>query len=426
MMSLSERDRDVIWHPYTQHLNSPLPLPIVRGEGALLFDESGKAYIDAIASWWTNIHGHCHPDIAQKVSAQLHTLDHIIFAGFTHEPAVSLVERLLEILPKPIKRIFYSDNGSTAVEVALKMAWQYWQNRQQRKQVIIAFEDAYHGDTFGAMAVGARSLFSKAFNDLLFEVCYIPTPTTPTRQAEAYQQLKLLAEQNNVACFIYEPLVLGAGGMLMYTPDKIEPLLRICKQHQIICIADEVMTGFGRTGTWFASSQIAISPDIICLSKGLAGVMPLAVTACTADIFDAFLSDSPSATLFHGHSFTANPIACSAALASLDLLLTAECAENIARIATQHQIFAQQITQLTNVQNVRTTGSILALDLTTSAPAGYSNSVRHFIAQTALQKGVLLRPLGNVVYILPPYCINNAQLQTIYETIMYIATHLPQ
>ena len=317
-LTLTERDRQAIWHPYTQVKTASAPIPIVSGEGSYLYDENGKRYIDAVSSWWVTLHGHAHPYIAKKVAAQLSKLEQVIFAGFTHLPAIELAERLLKVLPAGQDKIFYSDNGSTAVEVALKMCLQYWYNRGQPRKKILTFENGYHGDTFGAMAVSGRSPWTAPFNSLLFDVTFIPAPTSENLEAT-----KKLIEQNHkdIACFIYEPLVQGAAGMLMHSAEHLDELLTCCHNYDILLIQDEVFTGFGRTGKMFAADHLLIKPDLVCLSKGLTGgTMPLGITSCRNKIYEAFLSDDQYKTLFHGHSFTANPLACTAALASLDLL----------------------------------------------------------------------------------------------------------
>jgi len=308
-MSWVERDLKVIWHPYTQMKTALPPVPIVRGEGACLFDENGRKYIDAVSSWWVNIHGHSHPYIAQKVAEQLTKLEHVIFAGFTHPTAIELAERLLNILPGNQQKAFYSDNGSTAVEVAIKMCLQYWHNKGDKRIKILAFKNAYHGDTFGAMAVSGRSAFTAAFDSLLFEVEFIDLPDKHNIQNLIAQISNL---KSNLACFIFEPLVQGAGGMLMYEAKYLNELMAHCRKEGVLLIADEIFTGFGRTGKPFACDHLTEQPDIMCFSKGLTGgTMALGLTTCTQQIFDAFLSDDRLKTLFHGHSFTANPVACS-------------------------------------------------------------------------------------------------------------------
>jgi adenosylmethionine-8-amino-7-oxononanoate aminotransferase len=423
LKSLAERDQQVIWHPYTQMQTAGLPLPIVKGEGALLFDESGQAYIDAVSSWWVNIHGHSHPHIARKVAEQFRQLDHVIFAGFTHEPAVQLAENLLQVLPPNQQRIFYSDNGSTAVEVALKMAIQFWANQGQAKTKIIAFRDSYHGDTFGAMSVSSRSAFTLPFQAYLFDVLFVDVPVAGQEEA-CLQQLRQYAAQGDVAAFIFEPLVLGTAGMVMYSPEILDQLLATCREHDILTIADEVMTGFGRTGRNFASYYLQQPADMFCLSKGLTGgTMALGVTSCNSRIYEGFLSDDKAKTLFHGHSFTANPVACAAALASLELLLAPETQSNIQRIQDRHTAFRQKISRHVACQHIRQTGTILALEFKT-AGTSYFSSIRDFLYQMALEHRVLLRPLGNIIYIIPPYCITDEQLDTVYAVIEKMAEAL--
>ncbi len=414
-MSLTDRDLKVIWHPYTQMKTAAPPVPVVRGEGALLFDENGKQYIDAVSSWWVNIHGHAHPYIAKKVSEQLKKLEHVIFAGFTHEGAVELAERLLKILPGNQQKVFYSDNGSTAVEVAIKMCLQYWHNKGQNRTKIIAFKNAYHGDTFGAMAVSGRSAFTAAFDQLLFEVEFIELPDQKNIN-DLTSHISHLTSKT--ACFIFEPLVQGASGMLMYDAIHLNALMAHCRKEGILMIADEVFTGFGRTGKPFACEHVTEQPDVMCFSKGLTGgTMALGLTTCTQQIFDAFLSDDRLKTLFHGHSFTANPIACAAALASLDLFLQPATTENIERIATRHQQFAEKIKHHPKIKTVRQTGTILAMDWETGSDTSYFNSLRDTLYNYFLAVGIILRPLGNTLYILPPYCIADDQLNYIYAKI---------
>ncbi|MDB5263169.1 MAG: adenosylmethionine--8-amino-7-oxononanoate transaminase [Adhaeribacter sp.] len=421
MNNLAQRDQQIIWHPYTQMQTAPPPLPIVRGEGALLYDEAGTAYIDAVSSWWVNLHGHCHPHITQRITEQLNRLDHVIFAGFTHEPAVVLAENILQILPTSQAKVFYSDNGSTAVEVALKMAMQYWQIRGQARTKIIAFRDSYHGDTFGAMSVSSRSAFTQPFEKYLFEVLFVDVPVTG-REEESINQLKALIQEHDVAAFIFEPLVLGTAGMVMYAPEILDKLMQVCREKQILLIADEVMTGFGRTGRNFACEYLTGQPDMVCLSKGLTGgVMALGVTTCSQNIYDTFLGTEPHQTFFHGHSYTANPIACTAGIASYELLVQPETQAHLQRITTQHQQFIERLRKNPAVKNIRQTGTILALEFNTG-PTSYFNQIRDRLYNFALVHQVLLRPLGNIIYILPPYCISDAQLATVYEVIEKMST----
>jgi len=414
-MRLVERDLKVIWHPYTQMKTALPSVPIVRGEGACLYDENGKRYIDAVSSWWVNIHGHAHPYIAQKVAEQLNKLEHVIFAGFTHEPAVELAERLLAILPSNQQKAFYSDNGSTAVEVAIKMCLQYWHNQGINKTKILAFNNAYHGDTFGAMAVSGRSAFTAAFDNLLFEVEFIDTPNESNIESLKSHISHL---KSSLSCFIFEPLVQGASGMLMYEAQYLDELLAHCRKEGVLLIDDEVFTGFGRTGKPFACNHLSVQPDIMCFSKGLTGgTMAFGLTTCTQQIFDAFLSDDRLKTLFHGHSYTANPVACSAGLASLDLFLDPSTQQNIDRIIASHKQFALKIKDHPKIRITRQTGTILAMEWETGTNTSYFSSLRDRLYQYFLEAGIILRPLGNIIYILPPYCITDEQLNYIYAKI---------
>jgi len=416
-MNLTERDQKTIWHPYTRQHNADLPIAIVRGKGALLYDENGKSYIDAISSWWVNLHGHSHPYIAQKISEQLQVLEHVIFAGFTHSPAVELAERLLKILPQNQSKIFFSDDGSTAVEAGVKMALQYWFNQGIKKNRIVAFHNAYHGDTFGAMSVSSRSAFTAPFNELLFDVVHIDAPVAGIEE-ESAKQLEQILQEKNVAAFIFEPLIQGAGGMIVHSAEGLNTLLHIAQSNNVLTIADEVMTGFGRAGKYFASDYLNHKPDIICLSKGITGgVMPLGVTSCSQQVYEAFLSDDRTKTFFHGHSYTANPIACTAALASLDLLGQENCWEAIKHIQGRHKSFLSIIENHPRVQNCRSVGTIAAFNVTSSEQTSYLNSLRDTIYNFCINRGVIIRPLGNVVYIMPPYCITDNELNIVYSTL---------
>lgn len=396
-----------------------VPIPIVKASGTLLQDADGRTYIDAISSWWVTLHGHAHPYIAQRIYEQACTLEQVIFAGFTHEPAISLAERLLELLPGGLSRVFYSDNGSTSTEVAIKMSIQYWWNKgeEKKRNKILAFNNAYHGDTFGAMSVSDRSVFTMAFHDKLFEVIFIDPPET---EHAAYD-----LPWDEIACFIYEPLVQGAGGMKMYNAKGLDQLIGLCQQQQLICIADEVMTGFGRTGKLFASAWMQHQPDIICLSKGLTGgTMPLSITACSSKVYEAFVEEDLLKTFFHGHSYTANPIACAAALASLDLLLKPECLQQIDQIHQQHLVFSQELQQSNHpIRNMRVLGTILAFEIDRGRDE-YLNNISKVITQKAIEKSVYLRPLGNTLYLMPPYCITEDELSTVYQVIRSILTEL--
>lgn len=416
-MSIQEKDKQFVWHPFTHQLTANSPINIVKGEGVYFFDDKGNKYIDAISSWWVNLHGHCNPYISKKVSEQLFQLEHSIFSDFTHAPAVNLAERLLQHLPKNQSKIFYSDNGSTAVEVALKMTLQYWHNQKIDKTLFIAFENAYHGDTFGGMSVGARNVFNNAFENSLFNVAHIPLPTKENIN-EIKEVIQVWSTQHEIAGFIFEPLVQGAAGMLMYDTDCLDELIVLCKENNIVTIADEVMTGFGRTGKFFANDHLKNKPDIICLSKGLTGgYMPMGVTSCSQFIYDAFLSEDKTKTFFHGHSYTANPTACSAALASLDLLEKEGTWQQIKMIEVENQKFKLKIESNSKLKDVRVKGTIIAFELNTEEHTHYLNTVSQTITEFFLKRGILIRPLGNIFYILPPYIITKEELNYIYSSV---------
>lgn len=415
--SLVEIDRDCVWHPFTQMQTACPPIPIVRAKGSYLYAENGSAYLDAISSWWVNLHGHAHPYIVEKIKSQAELLEHVIFADFTHAPAVQLASRLLSILPGAMSKVFYSDNGSTAVEVALKMALQYWHNRHIPKTKIICFKNSYHGDTFGAMSAAGRNEFNKPFWKHLFDVESIDPPLKGQEDL-CLSQLRSILNQDNVACFIFEPLVLGSGGMIMYPPAGLDKLIQCCKQHDVLTIADEVMTGFGRTGTLFAIDQLSEKPDLICLSKGLTGgFLPLGVTACTHDIYNAFLGNRLDQAFLHGHSYTANPLACNSALASLDLLLKDACSTQRKMIAECHNEFCRQWQAHPRLKRCESIGTILALEYHTETRS-YFEPIRDRLYHFFLSKGILVRPLGNVLYVLPPYCIQADELKFIYDHII--------
>lgn len=416
-MGISEKDKQFVWHPFTHLKMAAPPVVIERAEGAYYFDDKGNKYIDAISSWWVNLHGHANLYISKKVSEQLTKMEHVMFSGFTHQPAVELAERLLKHLPSNQSKIFYSDNGSTAVEVALKMALQFWHNKGEEKPLFIAFENAYHGDTFGGMSVGERNVFNNAFEKLLFNVVHMPLPNAGNI-SELEKEFGSLIKHHAVAGFIFEPLVQGAAGMVMYEAEYLDRLIDLCKVNNVITIADEVMTGFGRTGKFFASDYLKNQPDIVCLSKGLTGgYMPLGVTACAQFIYEAFLSEDRTKTFFHGHSYTANPTACSAALASMDLMEENTTFEKIDNISSKHQIFLNKIKSHKALKSIRQKGTILAIELNTDEHTHYLNTAAETITDFFMKKGVLLRPLGNVFYVIPPYCISDKDLERIYLAI---------
>lgn len=416
-MSLTESDQKNIWHPYTQHKTAAIPITITKGEGALLWDENNKEYIDAIASWWVNPFGHSNKFIADAIYKQLTTLEHVLFGGFTHEPAVVLGERLMEILPKNQQKIFFSDNGSTAVEVAIKVALQYFYNKNEKKPTIIAFENAFHGDTFAAMAASGISFYTQAFQGMFIDVVRIPVPVRG-HEEESFDALKNVILNNNCAGFIFEPLVQGAAGMVMYEPEALDELIKICQQNNILTIADEVMTGFGKTGKTFACDYLKQNPDMMCLSKALTGgTIPMAITTFTQDIFEAFYDEDINKALFHGHTFTANPTGCAAALASLTLLHTSEMQDNIARVNARHLEFQKQIESHPKVTTTRVLGVIFALEIVTESSASYYGTLRNKLYDFFIENGIILRPVGNIVYILPPYIITDEQLQKVYDVV---------
>ncbi|WP_158730071.1 MULTISPECIES: adenosylmethionine--8-amino-7-oxononanoate transaminase [unclassified Flavobacterium] len=416
-MTLTERDQKHLWHPYTQHKTAAVPIAIKRGKGALLWDENDKEYIDAIASWWVNPYGHSNTFIADAIYKQLTTLEHVLFGGFTHEPAIVLGEKLLEILPKNQQKVFFSDNGSTAVEVGIKVALQYFFNKGEQRTTIIAFENAFHGDTFAAMAASGISFYTQAFEGMFIDVVRIPVPV-PGKKEESYQALREQIKNNKCAAFIFEPLVQGAAGMVMYEPETLDVLLQICNDNRVLTIADEVMTGFGKTGKNFAMDYVVTKPDIMCLSKALTGgTIPMAITTFTQDIFEVFYDDDINKALFHGHTFTANPTGCAAALASLELLNTPEMQANLVRVNQNHLDFQSKIKGHSKVTTTRVLGTIFALEIKTEGEASYYGSLRNKLYDFFIENGVILRPVGNIVYILPPYIITDDQLQKIYQVV---------
>ncbi len=416
---LQQLDAEYIWHPYSPLKQFREILAVHRAEGALLFTEDHKPIIDAISSWWTNIHGHAHPYIATKLYEQALQLEHVIFAGFTHEPAVKLSQLLIQHTGLGQQKIFFSDNGSTAIEVAIKMALQYWFNTGTPKRTIIAFDNAYHGDTFGAMSVSARGLFTKPFDDLLFDVKFIPVPDGSQHSIQALQLLLNEMDNKQIAAFIYEPLVQGTAGMVMYDKDEMNALLLLMRQHEILLIADEVFTGFYRTGTLLAHHQLTATPDLICLSKGLtAGFMPLGVTMCNDKIVSAFDNVDRNQSFFHGHSYTGNPLACAVAYASLELLIMDTTQQNIKQINSAHLEFASGISRFEKANHPRVLGTIAAVDFKPDHQKhGYLSEWRDAMYDFFIRRGVLLRPLGTTIYTVPPYCINREQLQAIYNAI---------
>ena len=429
MKTLVDRDRACLWHPYTQMLTAPAPLPVVRAQGVYLYTEDGQRILDGISSWWVNIHGHSHPKLNEALAAQAHELDHVVFAGCTHQPAVELAERLLEVLPAGLTRIFYSDDGSTAVEVALKLALQYWQNTgQARRSKFIALHHAYHGDTVGAMSVGEESIFTRAFAPMMFPVarahapyCY-RCPLSLQRQTCRIDCLddlekQLTAEGETVAAVLIEPMLQGAGGMIIWPAEFLAGVRRLCDRYGTLLIADEVLTGFGRTGRMFACEHADVRPDLVCLSKGLtAGYLPLGATAATEAVYEAFLSQDRGKTFFHGHSYTANPLACAVGLASLDLFREDGVLARVQALERQFRTSLESLRRLPWVGDVRVIGGVGVIELA-SSEAGYLASAGPRLYQEFLSRGLLLRPLGNVVYFMPPYVITETEADWALEQI---------
>lgn len=390
-------------------------LGIVKAKGAVLVDEQGNEYIDGISSWYTSVYGHCNDAIIAKVYAQMQQLDQVVFSGFTHEPAIALSEALISLLPQNQEKLFFSDNGSTATEIGIKMALQYHHNLGKKRSVLLAFEDGFHGDTFGAMSVSGLSVYNGPFEDYFIDVKRIPVPTEDNLGSLLYE-LENTMDLDAVAGFIYEPLVQGAAAMKMHKAEHLEKILKLIKWHGVLAIADEVMTGFGKTGRHFASDHMTEKPDIICMSKALtAGMLPMAVTSCTQEVYDAFYSDDIAKGLFHGHTYTANPLACAAALAGIELLTSEEIQKNIGRIIQWHQEFDAEIKDHPKVAATRQTGIIYALDLDVVMER-YGN-VRDKLFQHFMGSGVFLRPLGNTIYISAPYIITKDEMQKIYDSI---------
>ncbi len=413
-LSLAERDRQVIWHPYSQHGLNQAVLPVVSARGAYLKLADGREILDGISSWWVNLHGHAHPKIVSAIAAQAAQLEHVIFAGFTHDPAVRLAEFLTQYGPirnAGLSRVFYSDNGSTAVEVALKMAYQYHLNLGRKpRERFLALSHSYHGDTLGAMAVGEPSGFHTQFRRLMPQVDFV--------NPGDFKQLQQILNQNSdsYAAFIFEPLVQGAAGMRMYDAHYLQEAVKLCQSQGVVAICDEVFTGFYRTGKCFAFEHTDIKPDLLCLSKGITGgFLPLAVTLAHDRIYNAFLSKEIRTAFLHGHSYTANPIACAAGVESWRLLQSVECREQISMIERITRKHIDQLKSHPRIKAARCLGTIGAVEI--NEDLNYFSSKPRSFLNLALEKNVLLRPLGNVLYALPPYCIMEQELDYIYNTI---------
>jgi adenosylmethionine---8-amino-7-oxononanoate aminotransferase len=416
-------DSSPVWHPFTQHALQPSSIEIVAAEGAWLTTRDGRLILDAISSWWVTTHGHRHPHVVEAIKAEADRLDQVIFAGFTHAQAERLARGLVAIVPPGLDRVFFSDSGSTSVEVALKMALGYWHNVGESRHRVLALEHGYHGDTIGGMSVGAPGVFSAPYAPLLFEVTRLPFPGAGREQA-TLDALDKACREGGVAALIVEPLILGAGGMLIYSAVALAEMKRVCERHGVLLIADEVMTGWGRAGTLFACEQAGVSPDILCLAKGITGgALPLAATLCTPRIFEAHLSSDRTKTFFHSSSYTANPLACAAAVANLEVWAREPAVDRVAALAAGQAQRLAAFADDRRFKNVRRLGTIAALDLD-ARDAGYLADVGPRLYQFFLERGVLLRPLGNTIYVMPPYCIAAAELDLVYDAIRAAADAL--
>ena len=432
--NLIARDRDVLWHPYTQMLTCPDPLPIVRGEGVYLYTEDGQRLLDGISSWWVNIHGHSHPKLNEALAAQAREIEQVVFAGCTHRPAIELAERLVALLPPQLSRVYYSDNGSTAVEVALKMARQYWINREEPKRAtFVALRHAYHGDTVGAMSASEASIFTQPFEPMLFDVVRAHPPycyrcplglerSTCDIDCLGDLEARLREQGPAVAAVLVEPMLQGAGGMIVWPREFLAGVRRLCDQFGTLMIADEVLTGFGRTGPMFACEHASVTPDIMCLSKALtAGYLPLGATIATEAIYEAFLSTDRTRTFFHGHSFTANPLACAVGIASLELFDQTGTLNQIAALEGWLRAGLEQLRDAPLVGDVRVIGGLGILELVANKEGkdagGYLDSIGPRLSAAFLARGLLLRPLGNILYLMPPYVITKAETEWMVEQV---------
>ena len=429
-----------VWYPFTILKGALEPLKVEQGDGLWIELKDGRRIMDSISSWWVNTYGHAHPKIAGAISEQAQKLEQVIFANFTHDPAEQVAERLANLLPGSLNKVFYSDDGSTAVEVAMKIAFQYWKNRGEERQTFICFENAYHGDTFGAMSAGARSVFTEVFKELLFDVEFLPFPDTwkgderiDQKEADVIKELETLLSEHpqKYAGLMIEPLIQGCGGMRMCREEFMQELQRVCREHDLLMIFDEVMTGFGRTGARFACDRAGVEPDIVCLAKGLTGgFLPLSVTVCKDEIYEQFYTSDPIKTFWHGHSYTANPLGCAAALASFELL--EEYEPVFSSMEEWHDEHLADFVDHPGLKHFRTMGTIAAMDIETGGndvdvdpytsevlrdEDGYLNSIADEIKKRCVDHGILLRPLGNVLYLMPPYCTTRDQLATMYKKI---------
>ncbi len=424
-----------IWHPFTQMQTADPPLKVTSGKGSTLTLEDGRTIVDCISSWWVNLHGHSHPEIAHAIFEQAKTLEQVIFAGFTHQPAEDVAELIVEALPSPLSHVFFSDNGSTSVEVSLKMSFQYWLNSGEKRTRFVGFEGGYHGDTVGAMSIGSGSPFWNKFSPLLFSIDLIPFPHTydgdnevDAKEDASIKALESLFEnaspENRHAALCIEPLVQGAAGMRMCRPEFLQKLKAVCSKHKVLLIFDEVMTGFGRTGDFFACTKSKVTPDIICLSKGITGgFLPLSVTICSEDIFNSFLDHGNEKTFFHGHSYTANPLACAAAVASWRILqgnqIRFQSMENLHRKFVSAELSGNSL-----IEHARFCGTIFAAELRTGEEDSYFYSLTPQLKKRFIDLGFLIRPLGNTIYLMPPYCISDEELESAYKAINKVLEEL--
>ncbi|RED53558.1 adenosylmethionine--8-amino-7-oxononanoate transaminase [Aestuariispira insulae] len=412
------KKKSPIWHPFTQHALFPEMTHIARGDGAYLYTKDGHRLIDGISSWWVVTHGHCHPRLQAAAKAQMEKLDQVIFAGYTHDPAEEVARGMVDLTPDGLDYVFFSDSGSTSVEVALKMALGYWYHIGSKRSKILVMENSYHGDTIGTMSVGERGVYNNPYNSLLFTVDCLPFPAKGAEQ-ETLDQLeaKIKADPDGVAAFIVEPLIQGAGGMMMYSAETLREMHRICQEHDVLFIADEVMTGWGRTGTLFACEQAGIVPDIACYSKGITGgFLPLAVTMCHERIFNAHYSEDRSKTFFHSSSYTANPIACAVAAENIRMWQDEPVMERVSRLASSHANWLEALARDDRVENLRQCGTIAAFDIKVT-DGGYLSDIAPRLYRYFQENGILLRPLGNTVYLMTPYCLSDDDLSHLYGTI---------
>ncbi len=418
--TMMKRDLEVIWHPCTQmkdHETLPL-IPIKSGKGVYLYDFEDKKYIDAISSWWVNLFGHANSYINAKVKAQIDTLEHVLLAGFTHEPAIELAHKLVDITPAALQKVFYVDNGSSAVEAALKMSYHYHLNRGEQKSIFLSLTNSYHGETIGALSVGDVALYKETYAPLLIANMQVPVPANQSEQAAkealAFLEKVLCERANEISAFILEPLIQGAGGMHMYHPHYLSGARLLTKKYNVHLIADEIMTGFGRTGKMFACEHANISPDFMTLSKGLTGgYLPLSVVMTTEDIYQAFYCDYNEYKAFlHSHSYTGNPLACSAALATLELFEKTDTIKKNEKKSSYIKQATQKFNHLSNVKEVRQQGMVTAIEL-----QGYEIAERVGLKlyEYALTQGVLLRPLGHIIYFMPPYIISYEEIDTMID-----------